>query len=362
LKNKRKKCILDIFFSAILLSAAWVLSFLLRGVAEGTTHVFLIFVLAVLVISLITDGYAYGIIASILSVVLVNYIFTFPYYAFDFLRPGYPVAFLTMLSVSITTCALTRHRSRQEELRVISERERMRADLFRALSHDLRTPLSSIEGAADTILENDDLTAAQRAELLNGIKEDAEWMIRMSENLLTVTRMSSDEMRVQKTPELPEEIIGTAAVKFRKRFPDVQLSVSVPKEAFFVPMDPILIRQVLMNLLSNAVEHGETTTAISLTVRKDQTMAYFTVTDNGRGIPKELLGRLFTDYVDYAQHSPDTRGKHNTGIGLYVCSSIMKAHGGRIKAVNLPGGGASFTFSLPLKDPAAPAVQSEGSL
>ena len=132
----------------------------------------------------------------------------------------------------------------------------MRANLLRAVSHDIRTPLTSIEGAAAGIIDNKDvLTEEQKEELLLNIKEEAQWMVRMVENLLSITRMNDEGTRLTTHEELAEEIVSSAVVKFSKRFPDIKVEVDIPEEVVIVPMDPILIRQVIVNIMENAVIH-----------------------------------------------------------------------------------------------------------
>ncbi len=161
---------------------------LLHRVSNSDFHVPMLFVLAVLFISLLTDGYVYGIIASMAAVIGVNYIFTYPYFALNFTITGYPMTFLTMLAVSICVSALTTRIKKQEQIRLEVEKEKTRANLLRAISHDIRTPLTSIVGSASGILENQKvLTQEREMELVQDIKDEAQWLIRIVENLLSVT-------------------------------------------------------------------------------------------------------------------------------------------------------------------------------
>ena len=132
--------------------------------------------------------------------------------------------------------------------------------LLRAVSHDIRTPLTSIVGATNVLLEQENtLTAEQRKQLLQCTNEDAEWLIRIVENLLSITRINnSEEARVKKAPEAAEEVIEGAVAKTHKHYPDVDIRVTLPDELMLVPMDPLLIEQVLVNLMENAVIHGGT--------------------------------------------------------------------------------------------------------
>ena len=160
--------------TAAILAATSGLSYLLHRVSNSDFHVPMLFVLAVLFISLLTDGYVYGIIASMAAVIGVNYIFTYPYFALNFTITGYPMTFLTMLAVSICVSALTTRIKKQEQIRLEVEKEKTRANLLRAISHDIRTPLTSIVGSASGILENQKvLTQEREMELVQDIKDEA---------------------------------------------------------------------------------------------------------------------------------------------------------------------------------------------
>ena len=308
----------------------------------------MIFVLVVVLVARLTDGYAYGAAASFVGVFCVNYIFTYPYWEFNFTISGYPLTFFTMLSVSLIVSALTSQIKRQEQLRVETDRETMRANLLRAVSHDLRTPLTSIVGSASAILENDALLPPQqKTALLRNVRSEAQWLIRMVENLLSITRMGDGTARLSKELEAAEEVLSSVAGKFQQRFPGIQLTLTAPREALFVPMDAILIEQVLMNLLENAAAHGQSS-AILLSAERQSAGAVFTVRDNGLGIPEEILPEIFSPALPGKLHAGDDR--RNMGIGLSVCSSIVKAHGGSMSACNVREGGAMFRFTLPLEE------------
>ena len=333
----------DFFVTSGILGCALALCFFLRsaGTIEGVAPS--VFVLAVLLISRLTTGYLYGLIAVVLGVVCVNFIFTYPYWAFNLTISGYPLTFFTLMMVSIITCTLTAQAKRQAKLLAESEREKMRANLLRSVSHDIRTPLTSIVGSTSAILENPELSPQEQRTLLENAREEAQWLIRVVENLLSITRIGADAARITKEPEAAEEVLGEAARKFRRRFPEVQVSVSVPDELLMAPMDPILIEQVLSNLLENAVIHGEAD-RILLSLEKAGVCARFSVRDNGKGIPKKQLAALFDGQ---ARDGPGGDKKRNMGLGLSVCRAIVQAHGGTIQAQNLERG-SELSFQLPL--------------
>lgn len=335
-----------IFILVILTACA--ISTLMRSAPSTDIYVPLIFVLAVLITAILTDGYFYGILTSVTSVFAVNWAFTYPYMELNFSIYGYPLTFLTMFTVSVAVSTLTSRLKQTERIRAESEREKMRANLLRAVSHDLRTPLTSISGSIGLVLEDDSLPEEQRRELLSDAKEDAEWLRRMVENLLSITRMGDgqpEQLKMQ--DEMLEEVISESVINFKKRNSGVSVSVSVPDSLFFVKMDAMLIEQVLLNLMDNAVVHGGCTSSISIAVTHEDGFAAVTMTDNGQGIEPRLLPHIFdgTLPLSFTQKDDSTR---SMGIGLSVCKTIIQAHGGEISAANAPRGGAQFKFTLPL--------------
>ena len=310
-----------------------------------------IYVLAAFMIARFSQGFLYGTFAAVAGVLLTNFIFTYPYWAFNFTLPGYPVTILCALIVSVTTSTMTARIKEQGQLQLEAEREKMRSNLLRAVSHDLRTPLTSILGASSAILENDSvLTAKERLTLLGEIHEDAEWLVGMVENLLTVTRVDGAVgANLNKVPEAAEEVVAEAVSKFRKRFPERVISASVPDDLLMVPMDAMLIKQVIINLLENVAFHTPPDTRARLTVSRQGKNAQFCVSDNGAGISPERLAHIF-DGMFQRDREDHADAHHSMGIGLSVCNSIVKAHGGTMEARNVPGGGAEFTFRLPLEE------------
>ena len=322
---------------------------MLQHVSASDVHVPIIFVLVVLVVSLLTEGYFYGILAALTSVVAVNYAFTSPYMQIDFTPYGYPLTFMTMLAVGIAVSTLMTRVQKQEKLKLETEREKFRANLLRGMSHDLRTPLTGISGSISAVLDSGDrLSPEQKRELLEGARDDADWLCRMVENLLSITRIGDQSVASLHTQEEAlEEVIGAAVLSFRKRNPSVAVDVSVPDSLLMVPIDPVLIQQVLQNLMDNAVIHGRTTDHIRVEASAAGGMAVVSVLDNGDGIPNSYLDHLFDGSIALSgpQSSDRTR---SLGIGLSVCRAIIQAHGGTISARNNPEGGACFSFTLPL--------------
>lgn len=344
-----KKCWQYIYSAVIMiliLIGAFAINLWIEYVFQTKNHISMIFVLGVFLISWRTQGYFWGITASLIGVLAVNYAFTYPYYAFDLRSPECVSSAVVMLIVAVMTGALTTKIKKQEKMKAETETERMRGNLLRAVSHDLRTPLTSIYGGCSAIVENyDTLKKEQHLKLLGEMQEDAMWLIRMVENLLSVTRIDGSNVRVTKVPTVLEELIDTVLVKFHKRCPKQQVIVEIPDEFVSIPMDPMLIGQVLLNMLENAVDHAEGMTELKLCVETEGDMAKFSICDNGCGIPEDRMDKLFTGYLNW-EDSPADGSRNNMGIGLSACSAIVKAHGSEIYAENNETGGALFYFSL----------------
>ena len=205
---KKQTLVRDATVMLLALFAAYAMVMLTQAVMgriEGVAM--LIFMLAVFVTSMYTEGYAWGVAASLISVLAVNFAFLSPYFAFNFTLSENLFSGLVMLVVSIMTSTLTTRIKKQEQLRMESEKEKMRANLLRAVSHDLRTPLTSIYGACSTVIENyDSLDKEKTIKLLGEACSDAQWLTRMVENLLSVTRIDSEKVTVQKTPTVLDEL------------------------------------------------------------------------------------------------------------------------------------------------------------
>ncbi len=348
-----KNCLLTV---GILSAAAFLSLIMLRpfnsGMASQTLDsnmngASLIFVLAVLLISRLTDGYIYGVAAAVFSVFAVNYAFTYPFFAFNFTLSGYLLTFLTMLTVAMIVSVLTTKIKRQEQVRLEAEKEKLRANLLRAVSHDLRTPLTSILGSTGAMMDNE-LPREKQLELLKAAHQDAQWLLRMVENLLAITRIGEGSAPLTLETEVVEDVISEAVTKFRKHFPSIAVRTVPCEDIMMADMDAVLIEQVLQNIMENAVYHGHTTTEITISTRHDGSIVTLSVKDNGCGIRKDILPRIFSGTLGSSQHGTDQ--KRNMGIGLSVCYSIISAHGGIMTAENAKPGGAVFTFTLPEKE------------
>ena len=347
-KPDKKQSPVNFLFTALILTVAYLISLMLYKIADSSFTVPLVFVLAVLLVAWRTEGYFYSMIASLVSVFAINFCFTYPYFEFNFTIAGYPVTFLTMFAISMIVGMLTDQVKRQSRIRSESEKEKMRANLLRSVSHDLRTPLTSIVGSTAAVLENyEKLGDDEKKELIGHVREDAQYLMRMVENILSITRIREGDVRIVKQVEAAEEIAAEAVQKFKKRFDSIPVHVIVPDELLMVPMDAMLIEQVLINLMENVVVHAQGATQITLSVRREEDMAVFCVEDNGNGIEEHILPKLFEEMFPHAQEMRGD-GRRNMGIGLSACMSIVRVHDGRMKAENMEEGGARLSFMLPI--------------
>lgn len=336
--------------TAVILILSFFISLIVQKIFRAEALIPTVFVLGVFLISLMVEGYSCSITASFVSVLAVNFAFTFPYFKLNFSVSENLFSAVIMLIITILTSALTTKVKKQNKLKAETERERMRANLLRAVSHDLRTPLTSIYGSSSAILENyDELNREQKLRLLKEVREDSEWLIHMVENLLSVTRIDDKKVEITKMPTVIEELFDAVLVKFQKRYPKQEIAAEVPDEFIMVPMDAMLIEQVLMNLLENAVKHARGMTCLSMRLFLRNEKAVFQVEDNGCGIAKERIPGIFSGYQGEETLSADGK-RRGMGIGLSVCAAIVKAHGGEITVRNRKDGGALFEFSLDLEE------------
>ena len=345
----KKQTMEDTLFTGITLAVVFLLNLFLVKQFDTKTMTPMVFVLGVFLVSWRTQGYGFGVAASLVSVLAVNWAFTYPYWKFDLISPECISSAVVMLIVSTMTGALTTRLKQQEKLKAEAERERMRGNLLRAVSHDLRTPLTSIYGSCSAIIENfDSLPREKQMNLLKDIQSDSQWLNRMVENLLSVTRVDADKVRLSKHSVVLEELVDALLVKFHKHYPDTKVQVTIPEAFVSIPMDPVLIEQVLMNLLENAVFHARGMRNLLLRVEIRNKDAVFFVEDDGCGIPEEKMSHLFTGLLD--SEAPADAARSNMGIGLSVCRTIIKAHESELKAGNRPSGGAQFSFALEMEE------------
>lgn len=228
LKTTLTRHAISILICAACMLCATLASFLYQHIVpDNHANVALFYILALVIIARWTVGYGYGIACTLFSVIAINYLFTYPYYKLNFSLTGYPITFLLMSGITLILCTMTSHMTIQSEM--IAEREKrlaeaemekMRANLLRAISHDLRTPLTGIIGNSSLFLESqNDLSSTEQRTIMTNIYEDSNWLLNMVENLLSVTRIQGDSLSINTTEEPVEEVVGEALEKLKNAIP-----------------------------------------------------------------------------------------------------------------------------------------------
>lgn len=345
----KKRWFVDGLYMLVTICAAYFVNLGLITLFDTRTLVPMVFVLGVFLVSWDTQGYFWGIVDSLLSVLAVNYTFTYPYYAFDLITPECLVSAVVMLVVAVMTGMMTTQLKKQEKMRAEAEKERMRGNLLRAVSHDLRTPLTSIYGNCTQMIEHfDEISPQEQKEMLEDVRMEAQWLVGMVENLLSVTRVNAQGVRLTKKDTALEELLDASIVKFHKRFAQQAVQVQIPEEFISIAMDAMLVQQAILNLLENAVNHAKGMENLWINVKIEGENAIFCVSDDGCGIEPGKIASLFSGAS--VQRSDTSEAGSNMGIGLSVCAAIVKAHGGTIWAGNRPEGGAQVCFTIPMEE------------
>lgn len=240
-------------------------------------------------------------------------------------------------------------KARQAQL--LRETEKLQTALLNSISHDLRTPLASITGALSSLrTESDVLDETAQRDLLDTAWEEAERLNTLVGNLLDMTRLESGALKVSHEPCDVQDVIGAALSRLSHQLEDRPVSVTVPPDLPFVPLDFVLSVQVLVNVLDNAIKYSPTDTPIEIAGRRADNQAILEVRDCGVGIPGEELDRVFDKfYRVQRENRVSADGTGGTGLGLSISKGIVEAHGGRIWARKRPGGGTVISIALPLE-------------
>ena len=295
-------------FTLTLLGIATALAFLFFSfVSENTANIALLYIIVQILIARYTNGYLHVLFSSVFSVLCINFFFTYPFFRLNFTLSGYPVTFIGMLIITLLTTATT----------------------------------------SSLLSDGSILSDAEKRELLENIENDSSWLLNMVENLLSVTRINDTVThQVNKTPEIVEEVVAEAVQRLKKRFPSASIIVHVPTDYLLIPMDAILIEQVLINLLENALIHSGSSHSPELTVTDHPDHVTFCVKDFGHGLNPDVIPDIFSGIC----HNTGSVDSHKgMGIGLSICKTIIDAHNGYIEAKNHTNG-ALFLFTLPKEE------------
>ena len=311
--------------AAGILIAATLVGLLFSGLKIPEANIIAVYILGVLIISIITSSWMYSFLASVISVLAFNFLFTVPRFTLRAYDPSYPVTFGIMFLVALITGSLASRmkeyarESAQAAMQI--EKEQLRADLLRSISHDLRTPLTSISGNASNLLSNEnEFSQETRMQIYGDIYDDSMWLIKLVENLLSVTRIEDGR----------------------------KIEVSSDEEFILGKMDARLIVQVVINLVDNAVKYTPEGAQIRIHTGKKDGMVVVSVSDTGPGIPDEQKSKVFDMFYTGTNRAAD--GRRSLGLGLGLCRSIIRAHGGEIWVSDNKPQGAVFTFTLPAEE------------
>lgn len=332
----------DLLLSIIVLTITFgVCFFIQKFVVDSSDYSSILFLLSVFIISRFTKGYLFGLASSIVGSFIVNYAFTYPYFELSFSIPGYILTFFIMLIVSFLTSIMTTRLLEEEKIKIEAEKERMRGNFLQSVSHDLRTPLTSIIGNSSELAKNDSLNENEKI-IAQTILDEADNLLGMVENVLSISKINTN-LKLSLKDELVEELFEEAVHKFKMRYPDSRIYVEIPKKILFVAVDFRLIGQVLINLLENAYIHGASDVPILLYAEYDKKYVYMKIKDHGKGITDEVY-----KYLNESLFIADDSNNKYKGIGLSVSNTIVKLHGGELLANNNDDMGATFTIKLPV--------------
>lgn len=250
---------------------------------------------------------------------------------------------IMQISISIERVMLVREK---ENARSEVEMERFKSNLLRAISHDLRTPLTRIMGTSEMLQQ--DMSDETKKRLLRSISEDAGWLTRLVENILSFTRIQEGKLSIKIQNEAVEEVIAQVLNWANRYYPRHQYTVDLPDDVIFVPMNGKLIEQLLINLIGNAAEHSEDGSFIELSIWQDDCKVWFQVSDSGIGFIEDDLPKIFDMF--FVSVNPKNNTHRGLGLGLAICKAIVDFHNGEIYAENNPTGGATVRFYLNLEE------------
>ncbi len=278
------------------------------------------------------NGYCYGVIAIYLNKENLE---SFEYSVF---------------SSIVGECALTleglRNAEEKEQAATAMRNEQLRSNLLRSISHDIRTPLTSISGNASNLLTHyDQLDKETLKQIFTDICDDSEWLINLVENLLSISRIENGRMNLHLSLEIVNDVIEESLRHIDRNSAQHHITVSPSSDVLIARMDARLITQVLINMINNAVKNTQTGSEIRVISDHADGFIYVYITDNGPGIPDQMKPHIFEMFYT-GQHSVSD-GRRGTGLGLALCKSIIESHGGAISLTDNKPSGCCFSFSLP---------------
>ena len=340
------------------------LTLALKWFGVDKENLLMLFFIGVLLGAILTPGYVYGAIISVVFFFSFNFLFTEPRHSFAvdnqrdvfmllfFLATSFIGSFISSRLQSQAEIARRNEKRTEElyrersEIELAIESEKMKSLLLRSISHDLRTPLTGISGASGAILENyDTLDDESIKALIHDIQEEAQGLGDTVQNILDMTRISEGKLSLDTEYEAVDDLVAQTAAKVPFLTRDNRLTIHLPEQIIMVEVDGRLLVQALFNLIDNAYKHSGENTRVSLRIFTEGEWLAFEVSDNGAGIDETIMSKLFVGFVT-SPHGISDKGR-GVGLGLSICKAIATAHGGSITAENIPGSGACFTIRIP---------------
>lgn len=345
--------IADIVKSIGMIVIASAISYVFWKHGMSESNIVMMYILGVLFTAAITTHQIYSLISSLISVFVFNFLFTEPRYTLSAYEKEYPVTFITMFIAAFLTGSLAIRLKKQAALAAEAEmavqKEQMRANLLRSISHDLRTPLTSISGNASNLLSNEvQFDVETRRQLYADIYDDSMWLINLVENLLAITRIEDGKMDIRMSTELLDEIITEALKHISRNRTEHKISYQPSADFVLVKADAKLIVQVVINIVDNAIKYTQKGSEIVITTQRREDKAFVCISDNGPGIPDDIKSQVFEMFYSGATDIADSR--RSLGLGLALCKTIVEAHGGELTLSDRIPHGAVFTFSLPAEE------------
>lgn len=357
-KNAYISVLKDFGISLIILAAATIAGYLFKLGGLTDSNIIMLYIIAVLVISILTSKIYYCLGSSIVGVLVFNYLFTYPEFSFSAHDAGYPVTFLTMFITALIAGTLANKLKRntliaeqnareKEEAALLAQNEQLRANMLRTISHDLRTPLTSISGNASTLISGGTaLDETARHQIYTDIFSESMWLIEMVENLLYATRIEDGRMQLNISVEILDDIVQEAVRHTERTHPKRNIIVDMYDEIIPVMADANLIVQVIVNLMDNAVKYSDEDSDVTVSVHLENEYAVISVSDHGTGISDEEKEKVFDMFYTGGSRSSDSR--RSLGLGLALCRSIITSHGGTISVSDNIPNGTVVSFTLPI--------------
>ena len=311
----------DILITLLILSLASIIGNIFWKLGFTETNIITVYILGVLLTSIFTKSQTSSAIYSLASVLLFNFFFTEPRLTLHAYETGYPVTFAVMFCAALITGTLAnrlKENTREKEIAaVLAKNEQLRANLLRSISHDLRTPLTSISGNASNLISNyEKMDESIRKQIFQDIHDDSQWLISLVENLLSITRLEEGRMNFNMSSYLMDEVIDEAVRHSNRKNKNHPISVAYKDELLLAKMDAKLIIQVLLNLIDNAIKYTPEGTKIHITAERVEHEILVKVIDYGKGISNEIKTQVFEKLDELEKKTGKIKGTNYELIDL----------------------------------------------